>query len=306
MGLENQQINQDLMNRIEALLPYENETTAPIDETAETDESDVSASSSQDEDPGETLGMSEADLAAESENEDTVDEDLDESQEDGERTVEEPEPLDAQGLAEKLDMSIEDIYAIKFNTGEGDPLTLGELKDAGTRVRTLVEDTEQLDAARVNHTNDTMRARAEIQQIVSLLPEIPDELIRLAQHQYQQVSERERVNLVKAIPAFRDPSVEAERKAGMLDTVSQYGFNEVELNHMIDHRLVKLIDDFTRLRQKLVAPVKDIRLRKKGNKSNAQRVSKKRLSKQEQRQTRANEMFSSGNKFGAIDILLGD
>ena len=212
----------------------------------------------------------------------------------------ETETLDAKKLAEKLGVSIEEIYDIKFPYGEdGDAITLGELKDAGIRARTIDDETETLSNERNSFVNEQMKSRAELQSIVALLPDgIPPELVNQANYQRQIAVDRERSSLLEVLPAWQDQAIEKIARDAMADNLKQYGFQPIEIENMLDHRLVKLIHDFTRMRQKIIKPMAHLQKQKKKRSSRGNRKPKG----QEQVQL-ATEQGKTDLK-GAINTLL--
>ena len=211
------------------------------------------------------------------------------------------ETLDAKSLAEKLDVTVEEIYSMKFPYGEnGDAITLGELKDAGIRARTIDEEVETLADQRNSFTNDQMKSRSELQNIVSMLPDgIPPELVQAANFQRQQAVQRERVSLLETLPDWQDSAVEEIARGAISDNLKQYGFQQIEIDNMLDHRLVKLMHDFTRMRQKIVKPAAEVQKMKKA--ARGRRVSKS--SRGQKQVSTANQQRRTDLK-GAINTLL--
>ena len=77
------------------------------------------------------------------------------------------------------------------------------------------------------------------------------------------------------------------------------GFTDIEMAYMMDHRLVKMIHDYTRLREKLVQPKAQVSaLKKQGGKSPGSRRTRK------QRQVDNARRIGKTDTRGAIDALL--
>ena len=249
------------------------------------------------------LGLDDDDLDQLDADDNQDDDDQDENPED-ENPEDEDQALDAKSMAEKLGISIEDLYQIEFNYADGESLTLGQLKDAGDRARGADDEAEKLSQDRERLDNDNMKARAEIQNIVSLLPveAIDPRLIQQAQNQHAELVRSERINVISAIPGWKDPAVEVEDRAAMMDILGGYGFKRVEADNMLDHRLIKLIYDHTRLRAKLKPKVDEIkRLRKKpGSKRPGPKGS---TARQRERLAKAKGLGDKGNTRGAIDAI---
>lgn len=292
--------DQALRSRIDALLADPGEKDQ--DDDREDDDAPGDEESQETGDDDTTLGLSDEDLIDTDQDEDE-DQDQETDEEDDQETG---EPLmTAKELAEKLGVGVKDVYEIKFPYGRnGESLSLGELKDVGIRARDLDSQTTQLDIDREAHTNDKMVSRAEMQNIISLMPEIPQQLVDQAKAQYRNVVNQERISLLSTIPAWSDPAKERTDRDAILVNLRTYGFTEVEMNHMLDHRLVKLLDDYTRLKGKLVKPKADIKAMaaQKGGRKALPPGKRKRAANRK----RANEIGRTGNTRGAINALLGE
>ena len=239
-------------------------------------------------------------------NDDDLDELIGESQKEEEESESEPEPdesLDPKTLAERLGIDVDEVYGIKFKYGDdGESMSLGELKDLGTRVKTIDQEAETLEVDRTSLENDNMTSRAEIQNIVSMLPmeAITPQLVAAARQQHNNLVQNERVALLSAIPAWTEPTVELEARGEILENLKQYGFKAVEVNHMMDHRLIKMIHDFTRLKARLLPKTEEVRkLRKSGRLNKPARD----RSGESRRVTRAKEIGQTGDTRGAINAL---
>lgn len=286
--------DQALRSRIDALLE-----SKPDEDDQETDQEDES----QETDEQEQIGINDEDINAAGQDDDQETDQEDEDDQETDEQDEQETAVTAKELAEKLGVNVKDVYKIKFPYGRnGESLSLGELKDVGIRARDLDSQTTQLESDREAYTNDKMVSRAEMQNIISLLPEIPQQLVDQAQAQYRNVVSQERVALMETIPAWTDPAKEKLARVDILANLKTYGFTAVEMDHMLDHRLVKLLDDFTRLKGKLVKPKSDIQAMKKGatGKKRAPVGSRKRQSNRK----RSVEMGKQGDTRGAINTLL--
>ena len=281
--------------RIDALIdakPVKDPDPSPPATQDKTPAADPEPTKTKDE-PAETLGLSD----------DTFDEEIgDDEQPDneGESLGEaEAETLDAKSLAEKLGIDVKDLYEMEFPYGEnGEAITLGELKDAGIRARTIDEEAETLTNDRNSYVNEQMKSRNELQQIVSLLPDIPPGLRDAAIRQHDVVRQTERVKMLETVPEWRDPGKEQEAMNNISSTLKEYGYSDTEMSYMLDHRMIKLFHDFTRLKGKLVKPKAAIQAVKK--KSGSRR---KNPDRGKNKRDTAAAIGSKGNVKGAIDKL---
>lgn len=288
-------MSQELRARIDALL-VEKPDADPDDET-ESDQETV-------DDDQQSIGLTDQEIEPDVDDEDeTDDEETDQDESEEQEAQETDAPITAKGLAEKLAMSVEEIYKIEFPYGQnGESLSLGELKDVGVRARDIDSQSEQLEIDREAHTNDKMISRAEMQNIISLMPDIPQALVDQAQIQYRNVVNQERVLLMETMPAWSDPAVERTARDNILENLKTYGFTAVELKHMLDHRLVKLLDDFTRLKARAVLPKTVVKAATKRGKQKRTKAGSKQRSKNRER---SNELRGKDTR-GAINALLKD
>lgn len=260
----------------------------------------------QDEPSGDVIGLSDDDLDAAGEDQGGDDEgDNDDNDKAEGKEGESPEEgATPKALAERLGIEASEIYKMRIPVGDsGDTISLGELKDVGVRASTLDAEVETFESDRTEYINEKMKSRNELQNIISLLPSelITPELIQQARTQHAAMVRTERIGLLEALPRWKDPAVESEARTNMLEHLKGYGFNEVEVNNMLDHRLVKLIADFTALKLKVIKPRQEIKARKK------KRPGVKQGSRSKGRQTleRAVKIGRGGQNIrGAVDALL--
>jgi len=241
------------------------------------------------------------------------DDDLDEGPEDERRLPEEStnredddESLDANALAKKLDITVKELYSVKFKYGDqGESLTLGELKDVGARAGQLDDEAEMLVDDRTRLDNDNMKSRVEIQNIVSLLPieSLTPALIQQSKEQHESLVRQERIALHETIPGWKEPSVELTDRAAMNAHLAEYGFKEVEANYMIDHRLIKFIHDMTVMRDRSKLKAAEVR---KIAKKNQRRRRPGVVPGSKGKHSRAKALGKGGDARGAINVLFED
>lgn len=228
---------------------------------------------------------------------------LDESPDNDEVENDQDEDLDANGLAEKLNITVAELYKVKFKYGDkGESLTLGELKDVGARANQLDDEAEMLIDDRTRLDNDNMKSRVEIQNIVSLLPAeaLTPELMQKSKEQHESLVRQERIALHETIPGWKEPSVELEARLAMNAHLAEYGFKEVEANYMIDHRLIKFIHDMTVMRDRSKLKAAEVR---KIAKKNQRRKRPSVVKGSDSRHQKAKELGRRGDARGAINAI---
>ena len=166
---------------------------------------------------------------------------------------ESPETLTVKSLAEKLGVDAKELYqSVSIDLGEGQALTLGELKDRG-------KDLLQSEALLANASEQQLEVENELlvkrQQLnveaqrlgVEFTPEQQAEHMRAVDaYQDQQVR--------KALEIMPDWQDKATREADLtrIDKITkQYGFSEAEQSTILDARLLKVFRDFQRQRDTL-------------------------------------------------------
>ena len=181
-----------------------------------------------------------------------------------------------QTLAEKSGLTLDEVYAVAVPLGDGrDPTTLGALKDQFQDYSRLVEKTETFEVSRLEFENNMIRSRAELQEIVKLLPQgaVTDELIAEASRTYAETRQKEQTALLAIKPDWKDPAAYSLAQDQILETASEYGFNRADLNAVMDHRLIKLLHDFHVMRKRFadanasVKRVVNVNRQKRANRS---------------------------------------
>lgn len=292
-----------LRERIEGLVD------SGVDQEQDTDESD-------DKDTGESedpRGDIESHLADDNGGESDQDDDQDESQgEDDQDDQDESsnsddddagEGLSVTDLAEKLGIDPKEIYGLRFKYGEtGESLTLGELKDLGGLSTQLQEDSESIVQERDDILLDRMRSRSELNSILAMMPEVSPEMMSEAKRQHTATVARERDSLLEILPEWADSAKENLAREAIAKNLADYGFNPLELTSILDHRMVFLLHDFTRLRESIRKPRAEIkriqgrkgskpRPRPKGEKGKKRQERAKAIAKEQGLQSGINSLF---------------
>lgn len=236
--------NGDVMARISALVDADS-GESPGDEHVDENQQEVDQEPAAQADIEEFLdanqeGAESPDDDGENENEQEQEQDLNEG-------------LDVKALAERLGVDAAEIYDIQFKYGDGESMSLGELKDLGSRSKEIEAQGESLTIKLEDHENDQLRSRAEMNLIISMLPKeaISEHFVETAREQHRIAMSRERISLLEAIPAWQEPQAEKAGRELIISALDDYGFSKGEVAAMLDHRLVKVIHDFARLREKV-------------------------------------------------------
>ncbi len=211
-------------------------------------------------------------------------------------------------LAEAQGVKVEDLYKLTIPMRDGgEPVTLGDLKDRAAKAQNLDLLSVEIEDRRTEFENSMIRARQELSEVVSLLPEVPPALIERARAAHLENVDRERAALLVVKPEWADEGTFRRAQDDILEAVADYGFRRSDLDLVIDHRLTKLLHDFAGLKKRVAAAnarVKEIR--------DAQPKGGKRVSEEKQRRTRRDaaaeraKTGSTGDKVAAVgNLLLG-
>lgn len=150
------------------------------------------------------------------------------------------------GLAEKLGVNVADLYGLDVGMkGDGKTVTLGQLKDL--MAEKVDYDAQRLvfEENRTKQENELLRAKQELQSIVSSLPAnaINPEVQAKIRAQLDTHQQQERLRALEVIPSWSDEATESNDRNGIAEHLAEYGFDGSELDRVIDHRLVKYMRD---------------------------------------------------------------
>jgi len=219
-----------------------------------------------------------------------------------------PIALRLQELAEKAGVTIKELYATVIQLGgeQDEATTLGALKDQFRDYSQLEATRSAFEESRTVFENDMIRSRGELQEVIKLLPEVPDAIVQQAQQVYaaSRDKEREALHLVK--PEWKDAEAFARAQDAMLETVAEYGFKRADLDAVLDHRLTKLLWDFHVMRKRFseanASAKKVTRVSKQRRVRGNQQAPKVALNKQ---LSQARDSHSTEEKTAAVSALLG-
>ena len=158
--------------------------------------------------------------------------------------AETPEKLNLAGIAERLGISMEDVYKLEVGMpDDGSTLTLTELKDLATERKRDVAERLEWETTQSSQRNQIAAATAELQTLLGMLPaemRTPD-MIRQAQAKLDYTRGLEQQKLLQRVPEWRDPAqFEADFEA-IRPHVAEWGFSDADLAGVYDSRLLAYI-----------------------------------------------------------------
>lgn len=165
-------------------------------------------------------------------------------------------PRTLKELSEKLGVADEDLYNVELTTGDGEAVTLGELKDAWqdreAAERETAEKFDAIDERETALSADAHRLGMMVQDLVDVVgPERVGPLLEKQNEQYMRTRERERGMLMHVLPELRDAAKLDQFRDDLAETMGEYGVSRADIDRLMDHRLVWFARDAMRAMRKL-------------------------------------------------------
>lgn len=181
---------------------------------------------------------------------DDEDEDVSSEETDLENTEEENNSsLTLSDIAEKLDIGIDELYRLNINTGDGETVSLGELKDAfQNRAKAERESAER--EATLDSREAAVIADQQVWSILAQSGQLPKQAVRAAYEQLQNVVARETDTLFQLVPELQDEVKLDSFRRDMVNVLSQVGYKPHEVM-LTDHRQALFIKRFIQQEKEL-------------------------------------------------------
>jgi hypothetical protein len=155
-------------------------------------------------------------------------------------------------LAKHLELEPSDVYELEIPIGDGVTTTLGQLKDEFKEYGPAKEYQKTLEHDRSEFEKQVLQTRAELNAIVSAIPDEMRETVISAgrEHQAQWAKEQEKA-VLEAIPDWQDADNRAKDRALIIEYGAEYGFSEPEMTYTQDARTLRMLRDFANMRREL-------------------------------------------------------
>jgi hypothetical protein len=127
-------------------------------------------------------------------------------------------------------------YGMLIPITGGEPVTLGELKDAWQNHQAAMLDVQ-------DRENAVLRKTQDFEQLLSFLDQLPPAAIEIAEKRRKAMYAREMPKLAAAIPGFETAEGAREVIKVMAEAAKQYGISEDELGMVMDSRYIKWMYD---------------------------------------------------------------
>lgn len=156
-----------------------------------------------------------------------------------------PTPKSLQELAEHTGIALEELYKLAVPDGseEGKTHSLGDLKDAMTKVNGLELRELELEEKHSQREASLTRMQTELEDLLALVPEkfrTPELLERVSNQRTEKIT-RERAITLEKIPEWSDEATRQQEIAGIVEHLKDYGFPANHLATIADHRLLLYI-----------------------------------------------------------------
>lgn len=160
-------------------------------------------------------------------------------------------PFTLKELAAKLEVPAKSLYELAIPLADGKTASIGELKDAYIGALETKTELERVTTHWEARENEIMVARRQLGQVAAMMGErLPANAGQMIAELDEQTQARERAALLQAIPEWANPAAVQADVTAMLAFVKEYGFNRLEFGAMVDHRLIKMVRDFAKIRAK--------------------------------------------------------
>jgi hypothetical protein len=132
-------------------------------------------------------------------------------------------------------------YGMKVPITGGDPVTLGDLKDAYQNQKTA-----QLEL--IERENSVLRDREQANMLLSYVADLPEHIKQAAAQQAVVDYRQQMAILTEAIPEARTPEGAAHMKDVIYALTAEYGVARRDVDQIKNAVTVKMLYDFARLR----------------------------------------------------------
>lgn len=158
-------------------------------------------------------------------------------------------PVMLKDLAESLDIDTKDLYDVTIPLGNDKTSTIGELKDTAKKYEVILAGQDSFEQNKTRAENELMTTRRQLEQLISIGNQngtLTPELIDHINQQHLDNMAREQTALIKTLPEWKDEVTRNNDLNEMAEMLQGYGFSRAELNHVADHRLMKVLYDLTK------------------------------------------------------------
>lgn len=161
-------------------------------------------------------------------------------------------PVTIDDLADQLGLTRKELNSVTVQVG-ADTMTLGELKAKLPELAKLAGDRVKWETERDDWGLQRVDAQRRLEALISEIPReaVSPGLMQRLEAQYQETRQKEAALLVSARPEWGDPTHVAKQRERLGALAGKYGITRAELNAIVDHRQLLILDDFAKLQERL-------------------------------------------------------
>lgn len=172
-------------------------------------------------------------------------------------------PIDSiDRLIKRNKLTPEQAYAIKIPMPNGaEALTIGQLKDKIGELTDFEMRQTEFDERRIKQEGTLLKSQAELRGLLEMLPKdaIKPEVLAKLRERQDSTTRRERQLTLEHIAEWRDEKRRTSDLEGMVEMLSDYGFDESFLESVVDHRAMKFIRDTFLIRSRIKKSLEQVR-----------------------------------------------
>ncbi len=166
----------------------------------------------------------------------------------GEDETEQSDEVSLKDLAEMLDVPEKELYSVKLPLGNNEFTTLGQFKDTFKRLQKIDDEQAAFAEHRRKQENEILVARRQTEALVNMLVQTgqvtPDRLAAV-ENEHRATMIRENKSAQAVMPHWSDPAARERDFDAFVELGAEYGFSDVEIRNIPDHRILKMLYDFS-------------------------------------------------------------
>lgn len=184
-------------------------------------------------------------------------------------------------------------YSQEIPLSNGEKLTLGELKDH-------YQASNAREVEMIERENKVMQKYDEIQEMGQYMNIPPEVRQRIAQQQVEYLTEQHG-KMLQAIPEWKDQAAFEKGRLLIHDLGKEYG---VDLSKVADHRVVKMLRDFSTLKARIKGARESLKPIKPTEPKSIRQQPKTRQSDLQNAVTAAQKSGNVADQLRAVDMLI--
>jgi hypothetical protein len=164
-------------------------------------------------------------------------------------------------LAERLEIELDDLYGLKVSVGDGETVTIEELKALHTTQDALAVRELEFEETRVTKEGELRQAQNEIAEIVAALPNgtLSPEVLEKLRAKNAARLEVEQSRTLEAIPTWQNEDARTADLVGMSAHLERFGFPAGHVANVSDHRMFVFIRESYLREQRIQKALEKVR-----------------------------------------------